>query len=103
MGSDVATIYIVDDNAAARRSMEMLVRMKGMNALVFESAEAFIELGDYDPYSCLIADLRLTGMSGLDLQQVMLDQGIDLPVIIVTGHGEVPAAVRAMENGVSYS
>ncbi|MFT5525890.1 MAG: two-component system response regulator FixJ, partial [Pirellulaceae bacterium] len=99
MSSDVATIYIVDDDAAARRSMEMLARMKGTNAIVFESAEAFIGHGVFEPYSCLIADLRLTGMSGLDLQQVMLEMGIDMPVIIVTGHGEVPSAVRAMENG----
>lgn len=93
------TVFVVDDDEAMRDSLQWLLRSVGLAVDCFASAEAF--LAAYDPRrpGCLVLDVRMPGMSGLELQQRLADQGSALPVIVITGHGDVPMAVRAMKAG----
>ncbi len=92
-------VHIVDDDKAIRDSLELLMRSIGYEASSYESAEKFLAEADLSLPGCLIADIRMRGMSGLELQQVLNDKGVNLPVIIITGHGDVPMAVQAMQAG----
>jgi FixJ family two-component response regulator len=93
------TVFIVDDDPAARDSVAVLVRSKGLPVETFASAEEF--LAAYQPLArgCLVVDVRMTGMTGLDLLEMLRQRGYSLPVIVITGFGDVPAAVRAMRAG----
>jgi two-component system response regulator FixJ len=94
-----ATVFVVDDDPAVRKSLETLLKSVGMNVETFCSAQEF--LAGYDPArpGCLVLDVRMPGMSGLELQRTLRDRGLDIPIIIVTGHGDVPVAVRALKDG----
>ena len=94
-----AIIHIVDDDKAVRDSLSFLMKSVGFDSRAYASAESFLEQADMDRVGCLIADVRMQGMSGLELQQVLNEQGSKLPVIIITGHGDVPMAVQAMKAG----
>ena len=98
-GSKKGTIYIVDDDEAVRDSLHWLLEGQDYRVRCFESAETF--LGRYDPreVACLIADVRMDGMSGLELQERLLERQSPLPIIFITGHGDVPMAVDAMKKG----
>jgi FixJ family two-component response regulator len=98
-GSKKGTIYIVDDDEAVRDSLQWLLEGQDYRVRCFESAEAF--LGRYDPreVACLIADVRMDGMSGLALQERLIERQSPLPIIFITGHGDVPMAVDAMKKG----
>ena len=98
MQSDVA-VYIVDDDAAVRDSLDLLMQSVGLKATCFASAQAFLDSYDTSKPGCLILDVRMPEMSGLDLQHVLNEKKIQLPIIIITGHGDVPIAVRAMKAG----
>lgn len=93
------TVYIVDDNSAVRDAIRWLVEQVRLPTQTFESAAEF--LAAYHPAiaGCLVLDMRMPGMSGLDLQEKLLKIGATLPIIIVTGHGDVPVTVRAMKAG----
>jgi len=93
------TVFVVDDDKAIRNSLKWLIESVGMQVETYESADAFI--GSYYPgrSGCLLLDVRMPGMSGLDLQEYFAAEGIRIPVIIITGHGDVPMAVRAMKAG----
>jgi len=90
---------VVDDDEAVRDSLSMLLRSVGFQPRAYESAIDFLE--DYDPtqHACLVADVRMPGMSGLDLQTALNKKGSELPIIFITGHGDVPMAVDAMKAG----
>ncbi len=92
-------VFVVDDDRAVRESLRWLLESVGLHAETFAGADEFLDR--YEPHmpGCLIVDVRLPGMSGLDLQQALTDHGIHLPVIVITGHGDVPVAVRAMKAG----
>jgi two-component system, LuxR family, response regulator FixJ len=94
-------VYLVDDDDAIRDSLGLLLRSVGLECKVYASALEF--LGAYDPnrHSCLVADIRMPGLSGLELQQRLNDQRAEVPVIFITGHGDVPMAVNAMKSGAS--
>jgi len=93
------TVFVVDDDQAMRNSLQWLIESVGMNVETYGSADEFIE-GYYPGRSgCLLLDVRMPGMSGLELQEHFVSQGIRIPVIIITGHGDVPMAVRAMKVG----
>ena len=94
-----STVFVVDDDAAVRDSLQVLVRSAGLRVEAYPSAEAFLEAYDPARPGCLVLDVRMTGMSGLELQEALRAREIDLPVIIVSGHASVPIAVRAMEVG----
>lgn len=94
-----ATVFVVDDDEAVRDSLALLLRSVELAVATFSNAHEFLD--SYDPAApgCLILDVRLPGMSGLELQQRLADDGADLPIVFITGHGDVPMAVRAMRRG----
>lgn len=92
-------VYVVDDELAVRRSIGFMLKTAGMTVEAFESGEAFLKVAAGLGAGCLLLDMRLAGMDGLAVQQQLRDRGIMLPVIIITGHGDVGLAVRAMKAG----
>ena len=93
------TVFVVDDDAAVRRSFEWLVGSVGLRTETFDSAQAFLKAYDPARPGCLVMDVRMPGMSGLELQERLLAEGITLPIIVVSGFGDVPTAVRVMKQG----
>jgi two-component system response regulator FixJ len=91
-------VFVVDDNDGVRGSIRALLESAGHRVLDYPSAEKFLA-GEIIQGGCLIADIRMPEMSGLDLQEEIVRRGLNLPVIIITGHGDVPLAVRAMKAG----
>ena len=89
------TVYLVDDDAPIRDSLGLLLGMRGYRTAIFASAEDFLAVVQPNALGCLVTDLKLPGMSGLQLQQVLKGRAIGLPVIVITGHGDVPAARAA--------
>ena len=94
-----AAVYIVDDDALVRDSLEQLVRSVGLKADTFSSAQTFLDTDLPDKPNCLVLDIRMPGLSGLDLQDELLKREISIPIIFITGHGTVPMSVRAMKAG----
>jgi len=94
-----STVFVVDDDDAVRDGLRMLLESAGLQAQSFRSPEEFIAGYRPDRAGCLVLDIRMPGMSGLELQQRLPALGIALPVIILTGHGDVPAAVQALKSG----
>lgn len=92
-------VFIVDDDEAVRDSITLLVRSVALDPVPFASAADFLEKHDASRPGCLVLDLRMPGMSGLELQRVLADRGIHRPIVFVTAHGDVPDAVRAMRGG----
>jgi two-component system, LuxR family, response regulator FixJ len=99
MAKPETTVYIVDDDQAMRKSLHWLIESVGLNVETFPSARRFLESYRPGRPGCLVLDMRMPGISGLDLQEKLAEQQINLPVIIITGHGDVPMAVRAMKAG----
>ena len=93
------TVFLVDDDASIRDALSLLLSLKGMRAQVFASAEAFLETYQPDWRGCLLTDLRMPGMSGLDLNQSLRQRGVSLPVILLTAHGDVATARAALKSG----
>jgi FixJ family two-component response regulator len=93
------TVYIVDDDASVRAALGALLGSVGFASVGYASAEEFLGAVDPGTRGCLLLDVRMPGMSGLDLQGVLAARGIRMPVIVITGHGDVPMAVRAMRSG----
>lgn len=92
-------IAVVDDDPSVRRGLERLIRSVGWKAESFESAQAFLERPPTEPPSCVVLDLQLPGLSGLDLQKRMAEAGLYTPIVFLTGHGNIPATVQAMKAG----
>jgi len=92
-------VYVVDDDEAVRHSLELLLQSVDRNVKTFASAQTFLD--NYDPSmpGCLVLDVRMPGISGLELQRLLNEQNTNIPTIIITGHGDVPLAVRAMKAG----
>jgi len=99
MGQDEPLVYVVDDDEAVRDSLTLLLKAVGLVSQAFGSAADF--LNDYDPeqHGCLVVDIRMPGMSGLDLQDELNRRRAHIPLIFITGHGDVPMAVDAMKSG----
>lgn len=96
------TVFVVDDDPAMRKSLQWLTESVGLAVETFANAEVFLQSYTPDRAGCMVLDVRMPGMSGLDLQEQMQSLGCTLPVIIVTGHGEVQSAVRAMQSGAVH-
>ena len=99
MTSFDASVFVVDDDALIRDSLEQLIKSVGLKAYTFSSAQEFLEKDLPDEPSCLILDIRMPRLSGLDLQDELAKRGFVIPVIFITGHGTVPMSVRAMKAG----
>jgi len=97
--ADAMTVFIIDDDASVRESIKDLVESVGLNAASFASAHDFLASERRDGPSCLVLDVRLPGISGLDLQLELRKAGIKIPVIFITGHADVPMTVKAMKSG----
>ncbi len=99
MTDDSALVYVVDDDASVRNAIGRLLRSVGLEIQVFASATEFLAFARPDRPSCVVLDVRMPRLSGLDLQQELAASGAALPVIFVTGHADVPMSVRAMKAG----
>ena len=99
MNEHDSVVFLVDDDPSFRRSCERLLSMAGYRVESFSSAQEFLERGPPDIPACLVTDLRMPGMNGLDLQSVLANTGWEIPFIFATGHGDVPTSVRAMKAG----
>lgn len=93
------TIFVVDDDAAMRHSLDFLLRSLGTPVLAFPSAEAFLAEWRSDQPGCLVLDVRMPGMSGLELQRELGERGATLSIVFISGHGDIPMVVRAMRAG----
>jgi len=92
-------VFVIDDDASVRESLKNLLESVGLHAELFESAQAFLNFRRSGVPSCLVLDVRLPGLTGLEFQSELLSLGISLPVIFITGHGDIPMSVRAMKWG----
>ncbi|EXJ13453.1 response regulator transcription factor [Imhoffiella purpurea] len=97
--SNDATVFVVDDDQAMRTSLQWLIESTGMSVQTYESADAFLSTYYPGRAGCLLLDVRMPGMSGLELQSYLEREGYRLPVILITGHGDVAMAVKAMKAG----
>jgi two-component system, LuxR family, response regulator FixJ len=93
------TIYIVEDDPTFRDALQVLFDSVGLNTQPFPTAERFLESFDPQESGCLIVDVRLPGMSGIGLQEHLMGRNTRIPIVVITGHADVPLAVRAMRNG----
>ncbi|MGD0262305.1 MAG: response regulator transcription factor [Verrucomicrobiota bacterium] len=92
-------VFIVDDDQLFRRSTERLLRTAGLNVQPFASARDFLKSPRPEGPACLVLDVRMPGLSGLDLQRELTQSGIQIPIIFITGHGDIPMSVRAIKAG----
>lgn len=92
-------VYLIEDDSAVRESLALLLQLRGYSAIGFDTAEAFLAAGEPQRPACALIDVRLPGMSGLELQNKLKAQGIDLPVVVMTAHGDVGTARRALKEG----
>src|SRR5262245_15402744 len=99
MAEPKPTVFVVDDDASVREGLASLIRSARLRVEIFASAQEFLAHPQTDGPSCLVLDVQLPGLSGLDLQRRMSDAGIEIPIIFITGHGDVPTSVRAMKAG----
>jgi FixJ family two-component response regulator len=93
------TVFVVDDDPSVRRSIERLIQSIGLEVQTFQSAREFLQRARPEGPACLVLDVRLPGLSGLDLQRELTNRGIQLPIIFITAHGDIPMTVRAMKGG----
>ncbi len=94
-----ATVFIIDDDASVRRSMSRLLRSEGIATESFESASAYLERNGYDGVGCILLDINMPEMSGIELQARLAERGDVLPVVFLTGHGNIAVSVMAMKRG----
>jgi FixJ family two-component response regulator len=97
--NDHQTVFIVDDDEGVRDGLSLLLATVGVSCELYESAQQFLDTYDGDKRGCLVLDIRMPRMTGLDLQKKLLEIGSTLPIIFITGHGDIPMAVEAMRRG----
>ena len=96
---DAATVFVVDDDPSVRASIQGLLKSEGLRSESFGTAEDFLRRKRPDGPSCLVLDVSLPGVNGLDFQRQLGDAGIQIPIIFITGHGDIPMTVKAMKSG----
>ncbi len=94
-----ATVFVIDDDASMRAAIEGMLKSVGLHSETFGTAQDFLRRKRPDGPSCLVLDVRLPGVSGLDFQRQLADVGLRIPIIFITGHGDIPMSVRAMKSG----
>jgi FixJ family two-component response regulator len=92
-------VFVIDDDPSVRSSLKFLLSTVGLQAETFESADSFLRRKSADIPSCLVLDVRLPGLSGLDFQRELATRNICIPIVFLTGHGDIPMSVRAMKAG----
>src|SRR6202049_2088909 len=93
------TVFVIDDDAGVRASIQGLLKSVGLRSETFGTAQEFLRSKRPDGASCLVLDVRLPGVNGLDFQRQLADAGVQIPIIFITGHGDIPMTVRAMKSG----
>jgi len=93
------TVFLIDDDANVRASIQGLLKSVGLRSESFETAEEFLRSREPDGVSCLVLDVSLPGVSGLELQRKLADAGVRIPIIFITGHGDIPMTVKAIKSG----
>jgi FixJ family two-component response regulator len=93
------TVFVVDDDAGVRTSIRGLLKSVGLRSEAFGTTQEFLRSERQDGPNCLVLDVRLPGMNGLDFQRQLVDAGLQIPIIFITGHGDIPMSVRAMKSG----
>lgn len=93
------TVFLVDDDKAVRKALELLMETAQLRTESFDTAKAFLDVFDADRPGCLVLDLRMPGMSGIQLQEELLARGVNIPVIFLTGHGDVSMSAQAFRSG----
>ena len=99
MKEEQPVVFVIDDDPSMRDSLQDLLQSVGMEARVFKSTQEFLRAERPDAPSCLVLDVRLPGQSGLDFQRTLAASGIELPIVFISGHGDIPMTVRAMKAG----
>ena len=99
MSEPTEIVFVVEDDASVRRALGGLVRLAGLTVQTFPSAQEFLAFSRPDVPSCLVLDVQLPGLSGLDLQEELAKTDVQIPIIFLTGHGDIPMTVRAMKAG----
>lgn len=94
-----ATVFVVDDDTSVRTALKRLIQSLGLKVETFDSAQAFLKHGPHDGPACLVLDVRMPGMSGIELQHRLTRAGLGMPIIFITGHGSIPLSVQAMKAG----
>lgn len=94
-----ATVHVVDDDDAVRSSLRLLLKSVGLPTVAYASAQEFLAAWDSDQPGCLVLDVRMPGMSGIELQAELNQRGAIIPVIFISGHGDIPMAVEAIQHG----
>jgi FixJ family two-component response regulator len=92
-------VFVVDDDESVRKALKRLIKSVGMNVEIFATAQEFLSCQPYEGPSCLVLDVRMPGASGLDLQQELIKSNLTVPIIFITGHGNIPMSVQAMKAG----
>jgi FixJ family two-component response regulator len=93
------TVFVIDDDAAVRAAIQGLLKSVGLRSETFGTAQEFLRTKRSDGPSCLVLDVRLPGVNGLDFQHQLADAGVQIPIIFITGHGDIPMTVKAMKSG----
>ena len=99
MNDASSIVFVVDDDSSVREALQSLMRSVGLEVETFSSAQEFLQAKRQDAPGCLVLDVRLPGPSGLDLQRELAEAEINIPIIFITGHGDIPMTVRAMKAG----
>ncbi|MGD2012171.1 MAG: response regulator transcription factor [Desulfobacterales bacterium] len=94
-----ATVFVIDDDTSVRTALKRLIQSLGFKVETFDSAQAFLKHDPHDGPACLVLDVRMPGMSGIELQQKLTKAGLGIPIIFITGHGNIPMSVQAMKAG----
>jgi FixJ family two-component response regulator len=94
-----ATVFVIDDDASVRRALERQLRTAGFQVETFDTAQDYVARAPQAAIACIVTDIRMPGMSGLDLQDSLAQAGGALPMVFITGHGDIPTTVRAMKSG----
>lgn len=98
-GETAPTVYVVDDDLSVRESLSSLIRAEGMHAVIFSSPLDFLAQAQLNDFACLVLDVRMPGLDGLSLQEELARRGWEIPIVFISGHGDIPDAVRAMRAG----
>jgi FixJ family two-component response regulator len=99
MSSEGATVFVIDDDVSVRTALKRLIKTMGFNVVTYASAKAFLKHGRLEESACLILDVRMPEMSGIELQEKLTNSGFDLPIIFLSAHGSIPMSVKAMKAG----
>jgi FixJ family two-component response regulator len=97
--ADTCTVFVIDDDVLVRDAIQGMLKSVGLRSETFASPQEFLHSKQVDGPSCLVLDVRLPGVNGLDFQRQLADQGVRIPIIFITGHGDIPMTVKAMKSG----